>query len=161
MRIAIFGNSGSGKSTFARCLAARHGLPMLELDSIVWEPAKIAVVRPKENILGDFETFLASHQCWVVEGCYGELVEVVLSRCTDVYFLNPGLAVCLDNNRRRSWEPHKYESPDAQDAMLAGLLAWVEGYYTRDDQWSLSYHRRLFEAYTGKKAELTGLPVEG
>ena len=64
------------------------------------------------------------------------------------------------NNRRRPWEPPKYESPEAQEAMLANLLAWVESYYTRDDQWSLRYHRRLFEAYTGKKAELTGLPVE-
>ena len=43
---------------------------------------------------------------------------------------------------------------------LRVLLAWVEEYYTRDDQWSLRCHRRLFEAYTGKKTELIGLPVE-
>ncbi len=160
MRIAIFGNSGSGKSTFARHLAARHGLSMLELDSIVWEPAQIAVVRPPEKLQGDLHQFLASHDRWVVEGCYGELIELVLPRCTETYFLNPGLAACLDNNRRRPWEPHKYESPEAQDAMLAGLLAWVEGYYTRDDQWSLSCHRRLFDTHPGKKIELTGQPVE-
>ena len=79
---------------------------------------------------------------------------------TDIYFLNPGREACLDNNRRRPWEPHKYESPEAQDAMLAVLRAWVEEYYTRDDQCSLICHRRVFDSYTGKKTELTGLPAE-
>lgn len=47
MRIAIVGNSGSGKSTLARALRDAHGLPLLELDSIVWEPDLIAVLRDR------------------------------------------------------------------------------------------------------------------
>jgi len=43
MRIVIIGNSGSGKSTAAKALAARHSLAQLELDSIVWEPGQVAV----------------------------------------------------------------------------------------------------------------------
>jgi hypothetical protein len=39
--------------------------------------------------------------------------------------------------------------------MLDNLLDWVAGYYTRDDQWSLAYHRRVFDAYSGTKAEIT------
>jgi adenylate kinase family enzyme len=46
MKVLVFGNSGSGKSTYARALAARKGLAHLDLDSIVWEPGKIAVQRP-------------------------------------------------------------------------------------------------------------------
>jgi adenylate kinase family enzyme len=45
MRIAIVGNSGSGKSTLARELAEVHSLASLDLDSIVWEQGKIAVLR--------------------------------------------------------------------------------------------------------------------
>ena len=44
MKILVFGNSGSGKSTYARALAAREGLAHLDSDSIVWgvfEPGKI------------------------------------------------------------------------------------------------------------------------
>ena len=37
MKLVVIGNSGSGKSTFARRAAAEHGLVYLELDSIVWE----------------------------------------------------------------------------------------------------------------------------
>jgi adenylate kinase family enzyme len=157
MRVVIFGNSGSGKSTMARALSDQHGLPMLELDTVVWEPGQIAVLRPRELILADVDQFLNSNKQWVVEGCYGELVEVALPRCTEAFFLNPGLEACVANNRRRPWEPHKYDSAEAQNAMLSSLLEWVAGYYTRDDQWSLAYHRRVFDSYQGTKTEITVL----
>ncbi|HKI36425.1 MAG TPA: hypothetical protein VKA46_31495 [Gemmataceae bacterium] len=155
IRVAIFGNSGSGKSTLAKRLADRHKLPVLELDTIVWEPGKIAVVRPREAVLADLEAFLASNANWLVEGCYAELIGLVLDLCTEIYFLNPGAAVCCENNKRRPWEPHKYSSPEAQESMLEALLAWVEAYYTRDDPWSLAAHRRLYDSYCGKKTEIT------
>jgi adenylate kinase family enzyme len=155
MRIVIFSNSGSGKSTMARDLAERHQIPMLELDRSVWEPGKIAVLRPQDEIRADVEQFLASRERWVVEGCYGELVELALPLCTEAIFLNPGVASCVANNRQRPWEPHKYESREAQEAMLDRLLDWVAGYYTRDDQWSYTYHRRVFDAFAGKKTEVT------
>lgn len=37
-RIVIFGNSGSGKSTYAKAQAARLGCPHLDLDTIAWLP---------------------------------------------------------------------------------------------------------------------------
>jgi transcriptional regulator with AAA-type ATPase domain len=45
MKVLVYGNSGSGKSTYARALAAQHGLAHLDLDSIFWEAGKIAVPR--------------------------------------------------------------------------------------------------------------------
>lgn len=71
-------------------------------------------------------------------------------------FLDPGLDACLANNRRRPWEPHKYASPETQDAMFDALQAWVAGYYTRDDAWSHRAHRALFEAHRGRKRHVTG-----
>jgi len=52
MKVLVFGNSGSGKSTYARALAAREGVPYLDLDSIVWEPGQIAVQRSSESVEG-------------------------------------------------------------------------------------------------------------
>lgn len=157
VRLVIFGNSGSGKSTMARGLAVEHGVAMLELDTVVWEPNQVGVLRSREAIRADVEQFLGANAQWIIEGCYGELVEMVLGQCTQARFLNPGVDVCLANNRRRPWEPHKYASPEAQDAMLKPLLDWVAGYYTRDDQWSYAYHRRVFDAFDGNKAEITDL----
>lgn len=151
MKLLIFGNSGSGKSTLARALAARHGLAHLDLDTIVWEPGEIAAARPAEAVRADLDAFLAGHDRWAIEGCYGELIEAAAPACSRLIFLDPGLEACLANNRRRPWEPHKYETPEAQDAMLDVLQDWVAGYYTRDDAWSLAAHRRVFEAHPGDK----------
>ena len=71
MRILIFGNSGSGKTTLARTLAAKHRLAHLDLDSIVWEPGQIAVQRSAEAIAASLRQFLAEHEAWIIEGCYG------------------------------------------------------------------------------------------
>jgi adenylate kinase family enzyme len=154
MRVLVFGNSGSGKSTLARQLAQEHSLPHLDLDSIVWEPAQIAVQRQAEAIAASLSAFLARNRRWVIEGCYGELVEAACSHCTELVFLNPGLETCLAYNRSRLWEPHKYPSKEAQDAMLDNLQAWVTGYYERQDQWSYHAHRRIFDSFAGPKSEI-------
>lgn len=37
--------------------------------------------------------------------------------------------------------------------MLANLQAWVSGYYQREDAWSYHAHRRIFDAFGGRKTE--------
>lgn len=158
MRTIVYGNSGSGKSTLARKLSAEHDLAYLDLDAIVWEPGQVAMMRAPEAIEASLDAFLDGHARWVIEGCYGELVEAAAPRCTQLVFLNPGLEACLANNRRRPWEPHKYASPEEQDAMLDNLQAWVRDYYTRQDQWSYAAHRRIFDAFPGAKTEIVDAP---
>jgi len=155
MRIVIIGNAGSGKSTLARVLAAPGGDPVLDLDTIVWEPGKIAVPRAPEAVHADLDRFYAEHERWIVEGCYGGLAERLLVREPELVFVNPGEAACLERCRARPWEPHKYASKAAQDAMLDNLLAWVSGYYRRDGDMSLARHRAIFDGYRGPKRELT------
>lgn len=153
MRVLVFGNSGSGKTTLARQLSTEHGLAHLDLDSIVWEPGAIAVPRAPDAITASLAAFLSENERWVIEGCYGELVEAASAHCTELVFLNPGLETCLEHNRRRPWEPHKYASKEAQDAMLENLQAWVVGYYVRQDPWSYHAHRRIFDSFAGRKSE--------
>ena len=155
MKVLVYGNSGSGKSTYARALAAQHVLAHLDLDTIVWEPGGVAVPREPRLVTASLLAFISAHERWVVEGCYGELVQAASAHCTQLVFLNPGLEACQANNRRRPWEPHKYDSMEQQDAMLANLQVWVEGYYSRDDAWSYRFHRRIFDAHAGPKVEYT------
>jgi adenylate kinase family enzyme len=154
MRIVIIGNAGSGKSTLARELAGRAATPILDLDTIVWEPARIAVPRPTEAVHADLDRFCSAHEHWIVEGCYGGLTERLLAWNPELIFMNPGEAACLRNCRARPWEPHKYESREAQDSKLDFLLGWVSGYYRRTDDISLTRHRAIFDAYRGPKREI-------
>ena len=154
MKVVVIGNSGSGKSTFARRAAAEHGLTYLELDMIVWEPGGVAIERPAQAARADLAAFIATNERWVIEGCDGDLAAAALPSCTELVFMNPGVAACIANNRRRPWEPHKYPSAAAQERNLAMLLEWVESYYTRDGVRSYAYHRRLYDAFAGAKREL-------
>ena len=153
MKVLVYGNSGSGKSTYARALSRHLGLAHLDLDSIVWKPGQIAVQRDQQSISASLVEFLASEPRWVIEGCYGELVEAASAYCSELVFLNPGLQTCLANNLKRPWEPHKYASMEQQNSMLATLQSWLAGYYTRDDAWSYEAHRRIFNEYSGVKTE--------
>lgn len=154
MRLLVMGNSGSGKTTLARRLVEEHRLAHLDLDSIVWLAGESPVMREFATVRDCLDTFLAQHQAWVIEGCYGELIERTLPACSELIFLNPGVAVCLSNNLRRPWEPHKYPLREQQDRMLADLQAWVQSYYVRDDPWSLRFHRHLFDSFHGPKREV-------
>ena len=153
MKVLVFGNSGSGKSTYARALAARKGLPYLDLDSIVWEPGQIAVQRSSESVEGSLRSFIDLHPAWVIEGCYGELIRAASAHCTQLVFLNPGIDVCLANNLKWPWEQHKYASLEAQNAMLSQLQEWVSEYNQREDARSYRAHREIFDAFTGPKVE--------
>jgi adenylate kinase family enzyme len=154
-RVVIFGNSGSGKSTLAKSLASRYGVPHLDLDVIAWEPARPGVRAPFERSARELSGFIEGSDGWVVEGCYSGLLALAAARSTELIFLNPGVEACVENCRARPWEPHKYPTREAQDANLRMLVEWVREYETRDDEFSLREHRKLFDAHEGKKAEYT------
>lgn len=155
MRIAIVGNSGSGKTTLARELAQEHDLDMLDLDTVAWEAGKIAVARDPQLALAQVRDFCASTPDWVIEGCYAGLTRAALAEADLLLLLDPGVAACRANCHSRPWEPHKFRSPQEQDRHFDGLLAWVEGYYTRGGDASLREHLALFDAFEGRKQRLT------
>jgi adenylate kinase family enzyme len=152
-KILIFGNSGAGKSTLARKLANEHRLAHLDLDTLAWEPTS----PPRRRSLGSssdaIARFVEQNRSWVIEGCYADLLELVARDCTEMIFLNPGVDACIKNCRARPWEPHKYASKSAQDENLEMLVEWVREYETRNDEFSLRSHRRLFDFFSGLKRE--------
>lgn len=161
-RIVIFGNSGSGKSTLAAVLARQAGLAHLDLDTLAWDPLIPGQRKPLDASLADLAAFIRAHENWVIEGCYSDLLASAIARCTKLVFLNPGIEGCIQNCRQRPWEPHKYPSPEAQNANLEMLIGWIREYETRADEFSLRSHRRLFEEFQGDKIELrTNEPLSG
>ena len=64
-RIAVIGNAGGGKSTLARALAMRRGLPYVEIDALLWrdgwQPA------PEEEYEAAHARLIAEPR-WVIDG---------------------------------------------------------------------------------------------
>ena len=157
MRVVLLGNAGAGKSTMARRLIGESGIPRLSLDEIAWREGPER--RPLAASLEDLNRFIEANDRWVIEGCYSDLVEASLPFCTELRFLNPGVEACVEHCLRRPWEPEKFPTPEAQRAMLDTLIAWVREYETRDDEYGLRRHRRLFDRFTGPKKEYTSVAL--
>lgn len=155
IRAVIFGNAGAGKSTLVRRLWGDRGIPVLTLDDIAWLDTCPPKRRADELALDDIDRFTGSNENWIVEGCYGALISHAAASANLMYFLNIGVEACVSNCRARHWEPNKYPSKEAQDANIEMLVSWVRMYEERDDDCSLAVHRRIFDAFPGRKFEIT------
>jgi adenylate kinase family enzyme len=153
MKTILLGNAGAGKSTMARRLIGGRNIPRLSLDEIAWEEGTER--KPLEESLRALHRFVESNEQWIIEGCYGDLIEAALPYCTELNFLNPGVDVCVEHCKRRPWEPEKFSTAEDQQAMLDQLIEWVREYETREDEYGLKRHRKLFDDFTGPKIEYT------
>jgi adenylate kinase family enzyme len=157
-RILIYGNAGSGKTTMARAMATALGVPHLDLDGITWASQEPPVRRELAATVALLEAYVAATPPapgWVIEGCYGDVIAAATKHCTELRFLNPGVEACVAHCLQRPWEPHKFPTREAQDAMLAALVPWVREYETRTDEYGLARHREVFDAFQGTKREYT------
>lgn len=151
-KVAIVGNAGSGKSTLAREIQTKTGAPILDLDNITWDRQQIQRRREILDSEKDLSEFIGENKDgWIIEGCYGELIEKTLVHSPTLIFLDPGEAVCLKHCKNRPWEKHKYPSKAEQDRFLEFLLSWVSEYYRREGPMSHRFHLALFENYQGLK----------
>ena len=136
-RVLVIGNSASGKSTLAKALSAAPGVTHLDLDTLAWQPVTPPERRPLDESRQAIDAFVATNDHWVVEGCYADLAAMAAPASTTLVFLDLPVAQCLEHARQRPWEPHKYDSPEAQDANLSMLLDWIAAYPERNDACSL------------------------
>jgi adenylate kinase family enzyme len=90
-RILVYGVTGSGKTTIARQIAARTGLPWHEVDNLTWEPGWVIV--PVEEQRRRIEEICAGER-WILDTAYRAWIEVPLARVE--------LIVALDYPRWRS-----------------------------------------------------------
>jgi hypothetical protein len=121
------------------------------MDEIAFGDA--AVRLPLAESIALAREFIAANPRWIIEGCYGDIIEPLLSGCEQLILLNPGVETCTAHCRSRPWEPDKYATREAQDKNLEYLIQWVRQYDTRQDEYGLVWHRKLFEAFQGFKYE--------
>jgi adenylate kinase family enzyme len=98
-RVVVVGSSCSGKTTFAKRLAATLGHPHIELDALNWLPDWVQ--RPEEEF-GALVANAVSSDRWIVDGNYGRVRKVVWPRATSVVWLNYGFPTVIIRALRRT-----------------------------------------------------------
>jgi hypothetical protein len=90
-RDLVDGMMGSGKSTFARSLAAKTGLPVIHLDLHYWKPGW---ARPLDDEWRDRQRALLLDEEWIIDGNYKETLALRLERAQTVIFLDTAWWLC-------------------------------------------------------------------
>jgi adenylate kinase family enzyme len=128
-RITVLGCPGSGKSTFARALAARTGLPLIHLDSVWWRADGSHISRDEfDRALSE----LLAGEKWIIDGDYSRTYEVRLRAADTVIFLDYPEDVCMAGIVGRLGE-ERPDMPWTESALDPELVAMVKN-YARDNR---------------------------
>lgn len=120
-KVLIIGCPGAGKSTFARKLASKTGLPLYYLD-MIWHRPDRTCVSPAE-----FDTRLneiLSTEEWILDGNYLRTLPQRLSQCDTVFFFDLPLEICLAGAESRLGKP-RVDMPWVDTEMDEKFRQWI------------------------------------
>jgi adenylate kinase family enzyme len=132
-RIAVIGSPGSGKSTFARELGRRTGLPVIHLDQLYWRPGWV------ESSWDEFRERHAAAirgEAWVIEGNYTQGdKQARLERADTIVVLEASRRICLWRVARRSLLLHGRTRldmpPGCPERFSPSFLNWIWDWHRR------------------------------
>jgi adenylate kinase family enzyme len=131
-RILVIGTGGSGKTTVARRLAERTGLPLVHLDVHYWR-AGWQPTPPEEWQVMVRQLVTADE--WIIDGNYGGTLDLRLEACDTVVFLDIPRIVCLWRVLKRQVRYLGRVRPDlapgCRERLSWEFLVWIWTYPTR------------------------------
>ncbi|MFM1851135.1 MAG: hypothetical protein RIS54_819 [Verrucomicrobiota bacterium] len=135
-RVLIIDCGGAGKSTLARELGSRLGLPVHHLDRFFFRPGWVG--SPKDEWL-QVQTRLSAEPAWIIEGNYGSTLDVRLAACDTVIFLDYPRRVCVWRILRRWWQFRGRSRPDMTEGCPERLnfafFLWIWRFRHRSRPW--------------------------
>lgn len=162
MKIAIIGYSGSGKSTMAKRISERFGIPVLYLDTVHWLPGWQE--REREDSQRIVREFLDTHGEWVIDGNYRKLEhERRMSEADCILFMDFPRIRCFF----RAWKRQRRFQGKARESITAGceekfdreFRLWIlrdgrtKAAVTRYKSYEAQYPDKFFRARNDRQAQ--------
>ena len=122
-RIMIIGSPGSGKSTFARRLRDKSGLPLFYLDMIKHKPDKTEIPREEFNI--KLAEILKLPE-WIIDGNYQRTLEVRMQEADAIILFDLPTAICLEGVKARIGTKRE-DLPwvETEETLEGGFRQWI------------------------------------
>jgi adenylate kinase family enzyme len=158
-RVVIIGNSGGGKSTIARRLAAKLGRPCVDIDALLWQPGwRLA---PVEAYNAEHARLIAQER-WIIDGLgRQESIPHRLSRATNIVLTDLPLWMhfWLAAERQLRWAAGDLKNPPAGITEMPRTELLFRTIWEVDQIWMPEIRRlAAVEAERGKRvSRLTSL----
>lgn len=97
-KVIVIGCPGSGKSTFARALQGKTGLPLYYLDMLWHKPDRTNITHE------EFDRRLAewvNGERWIIDGNYQRTLPIRLQACDTVFLFDLPTEICLSGAQAR------------------------------------------------------------
>jgi adenylate kinase family enzyme len=128
-RVLIIGCGGAGKSTLARQLGEKTGLPVVHLDKLFWKPGWVE--SGKEEIDRVILEEIAKPQ-WIIDGNYNRTLQQRAARCDTIIYLDFSRFACLWGVMKRVLTTYGTVRPDmgegCPERFDLEFLKWVWNY---------------------------------
>lgn len=125
-RIIIIGCGGAGKSTLARQLGEKTGLPVVHLDKLFWKPGWVEMERDAFDALLRRE--LAKDK-WIMDGNFNRTMPERIARCDTIIYLDFNRVTCLLGVMKRILMTYGTVRPDMGEGCPERIdfefLKWV------------------------------------
>ena len=150
-RVLIIGCGGAGKSTLARALGEKTGLPVVHLDKLFWKPGWVET--PRE----EFDRILRREMAqprWIMDGNYHRTLPERIGYCDTVIYLDFNRFTCLLGVARRVITTYGHVRPDMGEGCPKRVdwdfVKWV---------WNFNKHNRKRYHHTLSQAENTNVYI--
>ena len=91
-RVMIIGCGGAGKSTLARQLGEKTGLPVVHLDKLFWTPGWVSLSREEFDKV---HREAIVQEKWIIDGNFDRTMPERIRRCDAVVYLDFSRFACL------------------------------------------------------------------
>ena len=142
-KIIVIGSPGAGKSTFARKLREKTGIPLYYLDMLWHKPDRTNV--SQEEFDAGLDSILCQDE-WIIDGNYLRTLERRLKACDTVFFLDYPLEVCLSGAASRIGKKRE-DMPWVEEEFDEEFWQWIID-FPRDQ---LPFIDKKLEQYRSKR----------